>query len=543
MRNMGASTFAPFIIVISVTDTGNRKAWLIMKKKRRLPKGWNYVLLLIVCLAAVGGVVGHNYQEKQKQEKQLAQRAKNAVKSVKDLDGKKIGTTGDIYASDYEGDDAGTVIERYNKGTDAIQALKNGKINCVIIDEQPAKAYTEKDNTLKILKEEFALEDYAVCIDKSNTDLKEKINEALTKLKEDGTLQDIIDNYIGEDSVKGTKPYEIKDVKKNGVLKMATNASFKPYEYYENNKITGIDVDMMQAVCDELGMKLEVEDMEFDSIIPAVTSGKADVGAAGMTVTKDRLKNIDFTESYTTAKQVIITIDPKAGITKSSLAERFHDNFIKDNRYQYIVKGLQNTLLITVFAVLFGIIFGFVIAVIRTGHDKNGGFPILNAFCRIYLTVMRGTPAVVQLLIFYYIILVSVDNKLLVAIVAFGLNSAAYVAEVVRSGIMAVDGGQFEAGRSLGLSYAQTMTSVILPQAFKNTLPALCNEFISLLKETSISGYIALVDLTKAGDIIRSNTYDAFMPLIAVALIYLVIVMILTAGVHCLERRLRSNER
>ena len=126
---------------------------------------------------------------------------------------------------------------------------------------------------------------------------KEKINEALTKLKEDGTLQDIIDNYIGEDSVKGTKPYEIKDVKRNGTLKMATNASFKPYEYYENNKITGIDVDMMQAVCDELGMKLEVEDMEFDSIIPAVTSGKADVGAAGMTVTKDRLKNIDFTES------------------------------------------------------------------------------------------------------------------------------------------------------------------------------------------------------------------------------------------------------
>ena len=204
---------------------------------------------------------------------------------------------------------------------------------------------------------------------------------------------------------------------------------------------------------------------------------------------------------------------------------------------------LQNTLLITVFAVLFGILFGFVIAVIRTGHDKNGNFPILNVFCRIYLTVMRGTPAVVQLLIFYYIILVSVDNKILVAITAFGLNSAAYVAEVVRSGIMSVDAGQFEAGRSLGLSYSQTMLSIIMPQAFKNTLPALCNEFISLLKETSISGYIALVDLTKAGDIIRSNTYDAFMPLIAVALIYLVIVMILTAGVHVLERRLRSNER
>ena len=223
-----------------------------MKKKRRLPKGWNYILLLIVCLAVVGGIAADHYQEKQKQEKQLAELKKNAVKGVKDLDGKKIGvqigTTGDIYASDYEGDDAGTVIERYNKGTDAIQALKNGKINCVIIDEQPAKAYTEKDSTLQILKEEFALEDYAVCIDKSNTELKEKINEALAKLKENGTLQDIIDNYIGEDSVKGTKPYKAKDIKRNGVLKMATNASFKPYEYYENNEITGIDVDMMQAV-------------------------------------------------------------------------------------------------------------------------------------------------------------------------------------------------------------------------------------------------------------------------------------------------------
>ena len=200
-------------------------------------------------------------------------------------------------------------------------------------------------------------------------------------------------------------------------------------------------------------------------------------------------------------------------------------------------------LLITVFEVLFGILFGFVIDVIRIGHDMNGNFPILIVFCRIYLTVMRGTPAVVQLLIFYYIILVSVDNKILVAITAFGLNSAAYVAEVVRSGIMSVDAGQFEAGRSLGLSYSQTMLSIIMPQAFNNSQLALCNEFISLLKETSISGYIALVDLTKAGDIIRSNTYDAFMPLIAVALIYLVIVMILTAGVHVLERRLRSNER
>lgn len=509
-------------------------------------KNWkSYLIFGLVCIGIlVGTITYNNYQQK----KELQEAKKNAITCLDDLEGKRIGvqigTTGDIYASDYEGDEAGTVIERYNKGTDAIQALKNGKIDCVILDEQPSLAYTARNTELKILEEEFAVEEYAICISKDNTKLKDNINEALTKIKEDGTLEKIIENYIGDDSKKGKNPYEKQDVsRENGVLIVATNASFKPYEYYEDGKITGLDMDMMQALCDRMGMELQIEDMEFDSIISAVISGKADVGTAGMTVTEDRLKNVDFTDTYTTAKQVVIVKDPEAAITANSIKERFKDNFIEDNRFQYILTGFKNTLLITFFSVLIGIVFGGIIALIRTSHDRNGGLTILNLICKIYLTVMRGTPAVVQLLIFYYIILVSVDAKILVAVIAFGLNSAAYVAEVVRSGIMSVDMGQFEAGRSLGLSYRQTMMSVIIPQAFKNILPALCNEFISLLKETSISGYIALVDLTKAGDIIRSNTYDAFMPLIAVALIYLVLVMALTAGVNALERRLRSNER
>ena len=156
---------------------------------------------------------------------------------------------------------------------------------------------------------------------------------------------------------------------------------------------------------------------------------------------------------------------------------------------------------------------------------------------------MRGTPAVVQLMIIYYVILTSVQNKILVAIIGFGLNSAAYVSEVMRSGIMSVDQGQFEAGRSLGLNYWQTMRSVIIPQAFKNILPALGNEFIVLIKETSISGYIGMMDLTKGGDIVRSITYEAYMPLFAVAIVNLVTVMILSAGVNKLERKLRNSER
>ena len=180
------------------------------------------------------------------------------------------------------------------------------------------------------------------------------------------------------------------------------------------------------------------------------------------------------------------------------LKKEFILNFIEDNRWKYIVDGLKITLIVTIFAVLIGVLLGFLIAIVRTTHDKTGKLKILNAICKVYLTVIRGTPVVVQLMIIYFIIFGSVDiSKVLVAIIAFGINSGAYVAEIFRSGIMSIDNGQFEAGRSLGFNYAQTMMYIIMPQAFKNVLPTLCNEFISLLKETSVSGYIALQDLTK----------------------------------------------
>lgn len=226
-----------------------------------------------------------------------------------------------------------------------------------------------------------------------------------------------------------------------------------------------------------------------------------------------------------------------------SFQERFYLNFIADDRWKYLVNGLKVTLTITFFALIIGVVLGFLVAIVRSTYDKTGKLKILNLICKVYLTVIRGTPVVVQLLIIYFIIFGSVDiNKTLVAVMAFGFNSGAYVAEIFRSGIMSIDDGQFEAGRSLGFNYAQTMFYIIMPQASKNVLPALGNEFIVLLKETSVSGYIALEDLTKGGDIIRSRTYDAFMPLIAVAVIYLVMVMIFTKLVNMLERRLRNSD-
>ena len=220
----------------------------------------------------------------------------------------------------------------------------------------------------------------------------------------------------------------------------------------------------------------------------------------------------------------------------SGFKESFYQNFIEKDRWQYLLTGLENTLLITIFAVLIGVAIGFLVAIIRASHDKNGSLKILNFICRVYLTVIRGTPTMVQLLIVYYVIFATVDpGKVIVAIIAFGMNSAAYVAEIVRSGIMSIDQGQFEAGRSLGLNYTQTMIKIILPQAVKNILPALGNELIVLLKETSISGYIGLMDLTRGGDIIRSQTYSALFPLLVVAAIYLVIVGLLTWGMNKLK--------
>lgn len=463
-----------------------------MNKKQ---KRWSiFIFAILICLSVAGC-------GKDDDSKPLA------VESVEDLAGTtigvQIGTTGAIYAEDFVAENPGTEVIRYNKGADAVQALKQQKIDAVLIDEQPALAFVEKNNELTIADEEFAMEEYAIGIAKENTELLYQINDALEATKVNGTMDEIVANYIGDE--KGEHPYESPEglTLGNGTLTMATNVAFPPYEYYEDKTAVGIDIDMMQAIADYLNMDLVVSDMEFDSVIMAVQSGKADVAAAGLTVTEDRLKNISFSESYTTAKQVIIYNNGEKA-EKMSLADKIYQTFIEKNRWQYIPKGLANTLLITVF---------------------------------------RGTPMVVQLLIMYYVVFAQTAvNPLIAAVIAFGLNSGAYLSEAIRSGIMAIEIGQFEAGRSMGFNYHETVRYIIMPQAIKVSLPAIFNEYIALLKESSIVGYIGLMDLTKAGDIIRSNTYEALVPLVSVALVYLALVMIMTSFVSRLERRLKREK-
>ena len=458
-------------------------------------------------------------------------------------------------------------------------------------------------------------------------------------------------------------------------LVMVTNAEFPPYEYIEGQKIVGIDPEIIRIIADKLGYELEIQNMNFDSVIAAVQSGKADIAASGLTITEERKKQVNFTVPYVIARQlvlvrkdsslqdysqlrtmrigvqhgttgdlyvaqniknperfssgpvavaalvsgkldvVVIDSEPaqvfalqnpelkimpepltfeeyafavnkknpellkKINIELNALLksgevdriikhhkelnhssaqeividetenfwrgvkESFQLNFVKDNRYLYLFNGFWVTLKITFFSTLLGIVIGYAVAIVRCTATQTGKMKFADFLCKVYLTVVRGTPVVVQLLIIYFVIFGSVNvDKVVVAIIAFGINSGAYVAEIIRGGLLAVDKGQMEAGRSLGLSYGQTMRAVIIPQGFKNVLPALGNEFIVLLKETSVSGYIALQDLTKGGDIIRSQTYDAFLPLIAVAVTYLAVVMLLSWLLGRLEKRLKRNE-
>ncbi len=475
---------------------------------------------------------------------------RKVVKTLSDLKGASIGvqlgTTSDVLSSELEKKGNGTHVERFTKGADAVQALRQGKIDCMMTDEAPAKAFQRVNPSLSILPEAFDESGMAICVAKGNEVLLNELNDAIHRLQENGTIDSIVNRHMVNHQAVAYQ-YPAKGAEHHGGkrVRFATNATFEPFEYYQAGKIVGIDVDVAHAIGDVIGADVEIVDMEFDAIITSVQTGKADAGIAGITVTPERKKNINFTDTYTTVKQVVVVDNGEdVALQKAGFIDKFKSCFVTDGRYQYLVKGLCNTLIITLFAILLSVFLGTVIAFVRSTHERQGNLRLLNALCQVYLTIVRGTPTMVQLLIIYYVVFASTDvNKILVAVIAFGLNSAAYIAEVIRSGIMSVDRGQLEAGRSLGLSYSKTMRLIILPQAFKNVLPAMGNELITLLKETSISGYIGLVDLTKGSDIIRSITYEAMMPLGAVACIYLLIVFALYMGVQKLEKQLRRGER
>ena len=447
-------------------------------------------------------------------------------------------------------------------------------------------------------------------------------------------------------------------------LVLATEAGFAPYEYYSNGEIVGVDIDISKRIAEYLNMDLVIKDVAFDSIISEVKTGKSDIGAAGISYTEERAREVDFTINYSESKQIIIVKDnsdiynvadinfkkvavqlgsvadsylteeypnvelvrekkylaciqdlkdnkvdavvmdelpanklltnsmrildeelftdsygmivkqgnkelldaankvieelksngeidklllihmgfeDEVNVSNKTLKERFYNSVIYDGRYKYILEGLRNTLLIALGAVAIGVILGTIAAISRNVYENTGHLKILSTISKAYVNIIRGTPSTLQLMIIYYVIFKQTNiNIVIVGILAFGINSGAYVAEIIRSGIGSINKGQWEAGYSLGLGYREVISRIILPQAVKNILPALGNEFITLVKETSIGAYIGIVELTKASDIIASRTYDYFFPLILIAIIYLIITLLLSKMISAMEKRLQN---
>lgn len=355
------------------------------------------------------------------------------IKSSSDLDGKRIGVamgfTGDIYCTE---NFKSSMIERYNKSSDAVLDLINKRLDAVVIDDTPAKKLISlSNNKVKMLDEYLFEEGYRIAVPKGETELLEHINSVLKSLKDSKEIDKIIDKYI------------------------------------------------------------------MDSYSPSI-----------------------------------------------DLIAQIYNNLKEKDRYKMIINGLLTTLEITAVALLIGIFIGILISAIKVSRKNNFIINILKILANLYLTIIRGTPVVVQLFVMYYLIFSSTGlSKIFVAMIAFGVNSGAYVAEIIRSGILSIDIGQYEAGRSLGLSESLTMRKIIMPQALKNVLPTLVNEFIQLIKETSVAGFIGVTDLSRAGDIIRSQTYEPLVPLSTVAILYLITVMITTFFMSFIERKLRVNDK
>ncbi len=431
------------------------------------------------------------------------------------------------------------------------------------------------------LSKEFTLEELQAIVDGTFKDLPESISPCATYLIEQSEIKVNGFEYGDEKNVIlncSYKAVNLLSAVKNNVNTYVTDVYGYYVSEYEKTGIKPNSTKIKQYIVEEIKKDVEASDFvsgdvtleifeptekEFvvylnDEVVDTVLGGLKTleksissvesveyngdtVDIKNLTTIRNGLKECIKLKNYNSEKP-----DTSIPLMRvwNSFADEFRRNFIDDDRWTYLVNGLGNTLGITALAVILGIFIGFIVALIRCFEQKTGKLKILSGICKVYVTIIRGMPVMVQLLIVYFVILAPLGvNKFLAAVLCFGLNSGAYVSEIVRGGIMAVDEGQTEAGRSLGFTYGQTELYIVIPQAFKTVLPALANEFIALLKESSVAFYIGVADLTMGGIKIRSITYSNFMPLIAIALIYLIMVIILTQLVKVLERRLAKSER
>ena len=467
------------------------------------------------------------------------------LESIADLKDKRIGlllgSVHDSYAA--EKFPKATLLQ-YKTPSDILLAVKSGKADAGIYTRETLVEVLRDEPEFGLLGESLFSVPIAMGFNKQNSALREKFNVFLRQIVDNGVYDNMVERWMHRGD---TRMPQIANAKSNGSL-VVGNVSDKglPFTVLRENKLVGFDIELVERFGAFLGKEIVFADMEFGNLIAAVSTNKIDMIASTLMITDERKKQIDFSEKYYELGTNVFTLNNNIAGSDNSLQEKssvsshfvsivdsFRSNIIEENRYLLILDGLQTTVVISVLACIFGTLLGALICFMRMSRISA-----LSFSAKTYIAILRGTPVLVLLMLIFYVVFASVNiSPVLVAVIAFGMNFAAYSAEIFRSGIEGIDKGQTEAGISLGFTRMKTFINIVLPQTVRRILPVFKGEFISLIKMTSIVGYIAVQDLTKASDIIRSRTFDAFFPLVMIAILYFLISWVLTQSLEYLERR------
>lgn len=493
-------------------------------------------ILVVITLLSIGCGSQSDTQGNQKNKTGLA------YKTVAEADGQAMGVESgsilDMYTEKYM---PNSPYQYYNSYSDSLVAMKAGKIEGFLCDEPVARKICQTNPGVGYIKEAVVADSLGIGINKTKPELKAILDAGIQRYKADGTLQQIDDIWFGDDESIKKMPEQKEGPK--GTIICAVATAHDPMLYVSNGQVVGYEADLIMRIFQEAGYSVEFNNMDFQGLLPAVSSGKADLLAGTVSITEERKKSVLFSEPEYGGGIVLVvkdysTLAADKGIW-AGIEDSIHKNFIVEDRYKMVLDGLKTTIIITVGAAILGTILGFGVCMLRRSRRK-----IFQVPAKIFVKIMQGTPLVVFLMIMYYLVFSNVNiDPVYVAILAFAVNMGAYVSEMMRSGIDAVDKGQREAACAMGFTKLQTFIKIVAPQALKYIIPVYTGELISMMKMTSVVGYIAIQDLTKMSDIIRSRTYEAFFPLIVTALIYLVVAWILIAALSYLERKIDPKKR
>ena len=431
-------------------------------------------------------------------------------------------------------------VYAFSTNTDILAALDANKIDYGVLAEAQASRSIEENNYKYEYCDSFLYSNHVcVALTKGNDELVSKLNECIEELRNDGTIDALNEKWCIDSDYTPSDIPEVTD-EDAPVLRVAVDIASEPYSFLYNGKITGFDCEVIERVAYMLNMRIEYQTMSFGSVIPSIVSGKSDI-ALGLVDTEERKKEVDFTVPYFLGD--LVAVSKRENVVTPSffdnLSKNFTGTFITENRWQLFVSGIGVTIIISICSFILATIIGALLCLMLISKNKA-----LNKIASTYSKIATGIPILVWLMILYYIIFKSIDiSGIVVAIITFSLQTGAYLSSIFKTGIDSIDKGQEEAAKSLGFNDMQIFTKIILPQAALNIFDLYEGEFVSLVKTTSIVGYIAINDLTKVSDIVRSRTYQAFFPLVATAIIYFIVTYIFIILLNLLRKKMNPKLR